>query len=81
MLLHVVEAPLPVQRQQNGGARLQLLLHEVNGLGAPAGDTQHGHIADQPTVIRLWEMGVSGRAWVPVPVPVQGSASGSWVPV
>lgn len=79
MLLHVVEAPLPVQRQQHGGARLQLLLHEVNGLGAPAGDTQHGHIADQPTVIRLWEMGVSGWAWVPV--PVQGSASGSWVPV
>lgn len=79
MLLHVVEAPLPVQRQQNGGARLQLLLHKVNGLGAPAGDTQHGHVADQPTVIRLWEMGVSGQVWVLV--PVQGSASGSWVPV
>lgn len=81
MLLHVVEAPLPVQRQQHGGARLQLLLHEVNGLGTPAGDTQHGDVTDEPTVIRLWEMGVSGRAWVPVLVPVQGSASGSWVPV
>lgn len=78
MLLHVVEAPLPIQRQQHGGARLQLRLHEVNGLGAPAGDTQHGHVADQPTVIGLWERGVSGQAWVLV--PVQGPVSQSWVP-
>lgn len=73
VLLHVIEAALPVQRQQHGAARLQRRLHEVHGLGAAPGDAQHRDGADEAAVIglRRQRAAVRARSCRPAPRPVQ----------
>lgn len=69
VLLHVIEAALPVQRQQHGAARLQRRLHEVYGLGAAPGDAQHRDGADEAAVIGLRRQRAVVRARPRRPAP------------
>lgn len=69
VLLHVIEAALPVQRQQHGAARLQRRLHEVHGLGAAPGDAQHRDGVDEAAVIGLRRQRAVVRARPRRPAP------------
>lgn len=62
MLLHVVEAALPVQRQQHFSARFQRGRHEMHGLGSPPGHPQHRHISDEAAIVRLRTRDVSAAS-------------------
>lgn len=69
MLLHVVEAALPVQRQQHFSARFQRGRHEMHGLGAPPCHPQHRHIPDETAIVRLRTRDISAAGPGPAPAP------------